>query len=82
MSSHGEWVVLGGAATLPEHRGAGIQTVLLRHRLGVARMAGARFAVATAAVDSPSARNLARAGFHVVLRTAWTQPEASAECTQ
>lgn len=76
LSRHGAWVVLGGAATLPQHRGIGVQAALLRHRLGVAATAGARFATATAAMDSPSARNLVRAGFRVVLRTAWTQTHA------
>lgn len=76
LSRHGEWVVLGGAATLPQQRGTGIQAALLRHRLGVAATAGARFATATAAVDSPSGRNLVRAGFRVVLRTAWTRTHA------
>ena len=77
MSSHEDWVVLGGAATLPKHRGVGIQAELLRHRLDVATRAGARFATATAAVGSPSSRNLARAGFQVALRTAWSRDRAS-----
>ncbi|WP_091413543.1 GNAT family N-acetyltransferase [Friedmanniella luteola] len=73
LSIHGEWVVLGGAATLTQHRGAGVQAELLRYRLGVAAAAGARCATATAAANSPSARNLVRAGFRVVERTAWTR---------
>lgn len=73
LSRHGQWVVLGGAATPPDYRGTGIQSALLQHRLDIAARTGAKFATATAAADSPSARNLERAGFQIVQRTAWTQ---------
>ncbi|MEC3977410.1 GNAT family N-acetyltransferase [Amycolatopsis sp. H20-H5] len=74
LSVHGTTAVLGGAATLPEHRGEGAQRRLLAHRVAVAAGLGCRLAVATAAPDSPSAANLARSGFRLHLRPAWTQP--------
>lgn len=74
LSIHGTVAVLGGAATVPGQRGSGAQAALVRHRLRVAADAGARLAVATAAPGSPSARNLARAGFDVLLRPRWRSP--------
>jgi GNAT superfamily N-acetyltransferase len=56
-------VVMGGAATLPAARGAGVHAALLSHRLRQAMEAGATAAVVTAGAGSVSARNLARAGF-------------------
>jgi GNAT superfamily N-acetyltransferase len=63
LTIHDRVAVLGGAATLPEHRGRGAQTRLLHHRLAAAHALGATLAVATARPGSPSARNLARTGF-------------------
>ncbi len=54
---------LGGAATRAEHRGQGLQTSLLKHRLRVARVLGCSIAAATALPDGQSARNLERLGF-------------------
>lgn len=71
FSRHGPVAVIGGAATRPQARGRGAQTALLHHRLAQAARAGARTAVVTAAPDSASARNLARAGFTLVHRTGW-----------
>lgn len=71
MTIHGNIAVLGGAATLPADRGRGAQAVLLRRRLHVARQAGCVWAVATAAHQSPSARNLERLGFTVWERPSW-----------
>ncbi len=71
MSLHDGVAVLGGATTLPAHRGCGAQTALLHRRLDAAAGAGARGAVATAAADTPSVRNLARSGFTVHLRRSW-----------
>jgi hypothetical protein len=65
--------VLGGAATLRAHRGAGAQSRLLRHRLHVAAGLGCAPAVATVVPDSASAANLRRAGFDVRRRAAWVQ---------
>jgi GNAT superfamily N-acetyltransferase len=74
MTIHGPSAVIGGAATLPEDRGRGAQSALLRHRLGVAGRVGCSQAVATAAYESPSARNLAKAGFTVLNRRSWHKP--------
>ncbi|MCW2583698.1 MAG: family N-acetyltransferase [Klenkia sp.] len=68
--------VLGGAATLPTHRGSGIQRALLVHRLRAAEEAGAVMATATAAPASPSLRNLERTGFDLHLRRAWQDASA------
>jgi len=51
------------ASTLPEFRGRGVQSALLRTRLDKARRAGAEFATVTARPANSSARNTARAGF-------------------
>ena len=57
---------LGGAATRTGHRGKGLQTSLLKHRLHVARVLGCSFAAATALPDGQSARNLERLGFDLL----------------
>lgn len=74
MTLHDGVAVLGGAATLPAHRGRGAQSRLLRHRLAVAARAGTTLAVATAVPGSASAANLVRAGFTVHRRRAWVRP--------
>lgn len=77
MSWHEDGLVLGGAATLGSHRGLGAQTALLRAfqaelaTRDLARVGGAMLAAATAAPDSPSLRNMERAGFAVHPRRAW-----------
>ncbi|MFG1645834.1 GNAT family N-acetyltransferase [Amycolatopsis sp. NPDC049252] len=73
MTVHGEVAVLGGASTLPAHRGRGAQPRLLRHRLRVAADAGCVLAVATARAGSVSAANLGRAGFRCYRRSAWVR---------
>jgi GNAT superfamily N-acetyltransferase len=60
---------LGGAAVLPEARGHGIQRALIAERVRHAAAAGSRRVMATAAVDSISATNLAAMG----LRRIWTR---------
>ncbi|WP_328457663.1 GNAT family N-acetyltransferase [Amycolatopsis sp. NBC_00438] len=74
MTVHDGVAVLGGASTLPECRGRGAQTRLLRHRLRVAAGAGCALAVATAGAGSVSAANLGRAGFRLHRRSAWAKP--------
>jgi GNAT superfamily N-acetyltransferase len=54
---------LNGAATLPAHRRHGIQTALLRHRLGEAAKRGCDVAVVTTQPGSKSQENVQRAGF-------------------
>lgn len=51
------------ASTLPEFRGRGVQTALLRARLVAARAAGCALAVVMARPANASARNTERAGF-------------------
>jgi GNAT superfamily N-acetyltransferase len=53
----------GGAATLPSHRGRGVQTALLRHRLHLAATLGCELVAATAIPSGASARNMHRLGF-------------------
>lgn len=77
ISIHGKVAVLGGAATLPEARGRGAQGMLLRARLTMANEAGCTLATATAAAGSTSLRNLARAGFEIHQRPAFTIPAQS-----
>jgi GNAT superfamily N-acetyltransferase len=78
ISIHGQVAVLGGAATLPEARGRGVQAMLLRARLTVAIEAGCKLATATAAAESTSLRNLARTSFDVHDRPAFSIPAQSA----
>jgi GNAT superfamily N-acetyltransferase len=73
MAIHDDVAVLGGASTLPSHRGQGAQSRLLRHRLRVATEAGCVLAAATARADSVSAANLRKAGFRIHRRSAWTR---------
>ncbi|MBI4884791.1 MAG: GNAT family N-acetyltransferase [Actinobacteria bacterium] len=66
---------LGGAATLPEHRGRGLQQALLAYRLRLARSLGCDLATATAVPDQQSARNLERLGFQLLYtQTVLTRP--------
>jgi GNAT superfamily N-acetyltransferase len=57
---------LGGAATLPAHRGRGAQQSLLIDRLHRAHRAGCDLAAATALPGGSSARNLTRVGFDLL----------------
>lgn len=58
-----------GDATLPEWRGRGVQTALLKARLERALHAGCDLAAAGASPGSGSQRNMERLGF----RVAYTQ---------
>jgi len=57
---------LGGAATIPSHRGRGVQSELVRHRLVEAARQGCDLAAVTATPAGTSARNLVRLGFGLV----------------
>jgi ribosomal protein S18 acetylase RimI-like enzyme len=72
MTCHGDVAVLGGASTLPAHRGRGAQSRLLAHRLRLAAAEHRTLAVATARPDSVSEANLVRSGFRIHRRLAWT----------
>ena len=74
IPEHGIFALFG-AGTLPEYRGRGLQTVLLKTRLQVAAKHGCEFAVVVTQGGSASERNCLRVGFQVayskatVLRT-------------
>lgn len=74
LSVHDGVAVVGGASTMPGHRGEGGQAALLRHRLAVAAGLGCDLVVGTALADSASERNLLRAGFRVHRRSGWALP--------
>jgi GNAT superfamily N-acetyltransferase len=64
---------LAAAATLPEHRGRGAQTALVRHRIEVAADAGADLIVGHTAVGGGSQRTLERCGLRLAYTKAiWT----------
>lgn len=66
---------LGGAATLQDFRGQGLQQALLAHRLHLARKLKCSFAACTAVPDGQSARNLERLGFQLLYtQTVLTKP--------
>lgn len=54
---------LGGMSTLPDARGQGVQTTLIRHRLRIAAASGCDLATSSAAPRGVSERNLLRHGF-------------------
>jgi ribosomal protein S18 acetylase RimI-like enzyme len=56
---------LFGAGTLPEFRGRGIQTALLRTRMKAAADAGCEFVVVVTRGGTTSERNCVRLGFHI-----------------
>jgi GNAT superfamily N-acetyltransferase len=58
--------LLYGDATVPEGRGKGVQSALIRARLAAAARAGAEFAMASVLPGSGSQRNYERAGFQLV----------------
>jgi ribosomal protein S18 acetylase RimI-like enzyme len=58
-------VALAGAGTLPEFRGQGLQTALLRHRMQAAAEAGCELAVIVTLGGTTSQRNAERLGFTV-----------------
>jgi GNAT superfamily N-acetyltransferase len=68
----GEVANLANASTLPEFRGRGLQSALIRARIDAAAMSGAALVCASASWDSQSQRNLERAGLRVAYtKTVW-----------
>jgi GNAT superfamily N-acetyltransferase len=66
---------LATAATLPEHRGRGVQGALVRHRIAVARGAGCDLVVGHTAVGSASQRTMERNGLRLAFTKAlWSTP--------
>lgn len=66
LTIHDGVATLGGMSTLPEQRGQGVQTSLIRHRLRVAAASGCDVATSIAVPDGPSERNLLRHGFELL----------------
>jgi ribosomal protein S18 acetylase RimI-like enzyme len=64
IPEHGIFALFG-AGTLPEFRGRGLQTALLKTRLQAAASAGCEFAVVVTQGGSGSERNCLRLGFQV-----------------
>ena len=58
-------LALGGAGTLPEFRGRGLQTALLRVRMAAAAAAGCEYAAVVTQGGTTSQRNAERLGFRV-----------------
>lgn len=56
---------LGGMATVPDHRGRGVQAALIRHRVELVASEGVRIVASSAVPDGASARNLARHDFQL-----------------
>jgi GNAT superfamily N-acetyltransferase len=56
---------LGGMATVPAYRERGVQSALIRHRVGLAAAEGVDLVASSAVPDGGSARNLARHGFQL-----------------
>lgn len=58
--------------TVPEFRGRGLQTYLIRRRLADALGAGCTLAITQTVTDNASPRNMSRQGFHLLYqRTIW-----------
>lgn len=72
----------GGAATAPAHRGKGLQTALLHHRLRVAHDSGLDLAAATALPDGQSAANLLSVGFQLLYTQAVVTRDDSENVTR
>ncbi len=73
---------LGPATTLAGHRGQGIQTALIAHRVAQAHALGCEYVVATASFASPSQHNLERAGFRVLQTKSLWRPHATKAATR
>lgn len=68
----GEVANLANASTLPEFRGRGLQSALIRARIDAAAAAGAELVCSGASWASQSQRNLERAGLRVAYtKTVW-----------
>jgi ribosomal protein S18 acetylase RimI-like enzyme len=68
----GEVANLANASTLPQFRGRGLQSALIRARMAAAAAAGADLVCAGASWASQSQRNLERAGLRIAsTKTTW-----------
>jgi GNAT superfamily N-acetyltransferase len=67
--------VLNGAATLPEMRGRGCQSALLKHRMHVAREHGCQWITASSRYATTSMQNMQRAGLQLAYtKVCWMRP--------
>lgn len=73
----GEYAWFSADATMPQHRGQGLQERLQRARLERAMREGCRYAVAEARPDSVSHRNYQRLGFSVAYTRLWMSRDIS-----
>jgi ribosomal protein S18 acetylase RimI-like enzyme len=72
LCMHDKVALFGGSATVPELRRRGLQTALLRERLGSAFDHGCDLAMMVALPGSDSQRNAERKGFRIAYtRTKW-----------
>lgn len=79
MSMYGGVAILAGASTIPEARGRGAQSALLRARLERAASSGCSLAMMGALPGSASQRNAERNGFRIAYtRIKWHKPYAAA----
>ena len=78
LNLHDGVALLAGASTLPEFRGRGAQSELLRARLSHAHAAGCDVAMMAALPGSTSQTNAERQGFHIAYtRTKWQRAHTS-----
>ena len=71
---------LATAATLPDRRGKGAQTALVRHRIAVAAEARSDLVAGHAAAGSASQRTMERCGLRVAhTKALWTQPPPASD---
>lgn len=77
LDVQGEGALLSSSATLPAHRGRGVQGALLRWRRAAAAAAGCDLVVGGAYWGSPSLRNQQREGMVTAFtRGVWARPAA------
>ena len=79
LNMHDGVALLAGASTLPEFRGRGAQSLLLRARLSHALVSGCDVAMMAALPGSTSQTNAERQGFRIAYtRTKWQRVKPSA----
>lgn len=69
--------LLASASTLPEYRGRGLQTALIRHRIAEARALGCEFIIGAADFESSSRTNQMACGLHMAYTAAWWTERAA-----
>ena len=83
LNMHDGVALLAGASTVPEFRGRGAQSLLLRTRLAFARESGCDVAMMAALPGSTSQTNAERQGFRIAYtRTKWQRAIESSSATE